>query len=1039
MKKTLLAAVPVMLISVVFLVSPLPAHAQIMGGGPMRPVIPMQQFPTLQEYRTAADGNSFYLLWTVEDPGHGTALYLERSTNGGRTFGPQTTIANGTRMSGLEIVASAGDVHVAWSQHENQSSMVVRSSTDGGNTFGSPVTVNTGDASQAGIGPLLASGSDVYLVWTGIFGPNRTQSVMLSQSTDGGATFAAPAYLSDPSLQSWNPIGAQSGSDAYVAWSSGKGCQNSFGYCSPEYFLRHVSSGTPGPAVPLSPLDGLAPVEISASQGTVVAEGLRRAYSDAVFGNSTIVIMQSADGGSTFSTSSQTYGTNMDQIFPVVAGPTLYQFWTAYENGLQPQPIYVQRSTDGGKTFDGPEEVSSGTTALGTELDSAAAPYGNSAYVAWYGTDKEGSPHEYLGGATQGSIMQPRIIENIYQAGRFHLIGGQHLYLSLGAGQNVFVGEANDTAYSETSSFCPLSAPSAGAVSLDAPEAIVDGEPAKSVLTGWDVQISSEMHPARGDTVKAVYQVKAISGGRVAFQSSANTTVTCGYTPSGMVYWTPQEPGNYTIVSSLLDPQNMSSVIATGNSTVQVAQNNYLGNFSSSSAVQFRLVNETSSVNAGGWAKFEVDAGPSSPNYRLHNISIWVDAPPGMAAWFDKYSIFSYDYKLDRLALYVYAGSAAPPGPESLAIEGKGVAANLLNGTIFNIGNPMPPAGPRQPFPQIITSQHENGQQIGTIAVNVNSTGVPKAYAMAGAPTLHPVSICSREPMVHGNGGGGTCIGFVGYEEFPLTIYSDTPRTVSLGATNLPGGAYARFLPQEVDATPGGTPATMVLAGAIEPYEVNVLSVKASKIWANSTAGSSVEFMPIIKSESISLVNGTAPIEFGSPTININSTTPNPYGMVYDSPSGFLPVSLSVLGVSQNGTAAPMPPWLSVNLVPSQFTLNATQPFYMKVETVTRAPPAGANATVLIGESVGGKTFTGHMSFHVPAAVYFGGGLRLGPVQGNPGMSGGPTPVPQKTAPVPGHMQCGQGLVQVTKAEDGSKACVRPQTARALVERGWAK
>ncbi|GEM_PF-1986159 len=1037
MTKPYLAAAPLLLIALVCLTSPLPVHAQIMGGGPMMPTRPMNQPPTLQDYKTAASGSTVYLIWTVETPGHGTALYFERSTDGGKTFGSSTTLANGSRISGPEIAASGNMVHVAWSEQDGKPSMLVASSADGGATFGSPVTIGTGDAIQAGIGPLLASGNYVSLVWTGMFGPNRTQSVMLSQSTDGGATFADPEHVSDPSLQSWSPFGAQAGQDAYVVWSSGTNCQNSFGYCSPNIFLRHMGAGSLGPAVHLAPLDGLVPVEISASQGNLVVEGLKRAYDNAVFENSTIVIMQSTDGGSTFSTATSTYGTNMAQIFPVVAGPTLYQFWTAYENGLQPQPIYVERSTDGGKTFDMPEEVSAGTTALGTELDSSAAPYGNSAYVAWYGTGRDGSFHEYLGGATQGSLIPPRTVEDAYQAGRFHLVGGPQLFLSLQAGQNILAFQANKTGLSEASTLCPLVQPGQGGVTLDTPQVMVDGQPTKSILAGWDTELSAGMHTVHDMTVKALYQVEAVSGGKVVFQSSANVTATCGYSPRAVIDWAPQEPGNYTIISSLLDPENRSGVISTENTTLQVAQNNYLGNFSSSSPVQFRLVNESSIVNSGGWAKFAVDAGPSSPNYRLHNISLWIDAPPGMTAWFDKYSIYSYDYKLERLAMYVYAGSAAPPGNAPLVIEGKGVVTNLLNGTIFNIGNPIQPAGPRQQFPGLILSEHENGQQVGTITVSVNSTGVPDSHATVGTPTMHPVSLCSREPLVNGNGGGGTCIGFIGYEEFPLTVYSATSRTVSLGVSGLPDGAYARFLPQQVDATPGGTPATMVLAGAIEPFEINVLSVKTARIYANSTGGSSVSFIPITKSESINIVNGSAPLEFGSPTININHTTPNPYGMVYDSPSGILPVSLSVLGVSQNGTTGSMPPWLAVNFVPSQFTLNATQPFYMKVETVTRAPPEGANATVLVGEKIGGRTFTGHLFFHVPPAVYFSSGMRLAPVETHPGIQGGPGPAAMSGGP--GHLECGRGLVQVTKAEDGSHACVRPQTAQALVERGWAK
>ena len=482
-------------------------------------------------------------------------------------------------------------------------------------------------------------------------------------------------------------------------------------------------------------------------------------------------------------------------------------------------------------------------------------------------------------------------------------------------------------------------------------------------------------------------------------------------------------------------------MISTSNQTIQVSQNNYLGNFSSSDAIQFRLVNETSQVNAGGWAKFALKAGPSSPNYRLHNVDLWIDAPQGMNVWFDKYSIYSYDYSLDNLTMWVYAGSAVPPGPDMLKIEGRGVAANLLNGTIFNIGNPVPPAG-HQGFPDIITSEHQNGVQVSEIPITVNSGPRPQTSVVIGSPTIHPVRICSKEPLVNGIGGGATCTGFIGYEEFPLKVYSTPAATVTLGAAGMPENAWFRFLPQKVAATPDGTPSVLAMAGAIEPSMINVLSIKVSQIFANTTGSSSFAYLPTDGTGSIHPIAGPAPIEFGSPTVNINNTTPNPFGMVYDSDSGSLPVKLTVLGISQENSTAPMPAWLSVNLVPSEFTLNASQPFYIKLETVTRAPPSGANATVLVGEDVGGRQFTGHVTIHIPQAVYFG----MAPFGGSRGPSpaGVMTPIEHGN---PAHpkagtvqaAQCTDGRIQISKSEDGSKACVKPSTAKALEERGWAR
>ncbi|MDE1766620.1 MAG: hypothetical protein KGI27_10180 [Thaumarchaeota archaeon] len=1046
MKTYLIMVAASLFLLVCSLFLPSQIFAQVMGG-PMRPIGPIAQTPSLRDHKTASSGNNIYFIWSVQNPGQGMSLFFEKSADGGKTFGNPMLLANTTRIDKPDISTSDNNVYVVWDQQENQSKIMVLRSTDSGTTFQDPVAVITGNATQFTIGAVTSYGNNVNLVWTGLFGPNRTQSVMISQSTDGGATFGDPVLLSDSLLQSNEQSVAQSNSVTYVVWNSRQNCPDPMGNCKTMLFLRPINDGTVGDTVHLESLDGVFPIAIVANSNTVLVEGLKRTYDDAVFENSTITMMQSHDWGKTFSTTSSTYNVYMDGIFPVLTDSMLYQFWTVYELGLQPEPIYVERSSDVGKTFGMPEEISGATTPLAVQLDSQITSYGNSAYAVWSGTDKAGAQHVFLGEITPDSLGRIRTIEDLYQAGGFHISqGGLGLYLSFGAGQNLFFESVNDTSYTERGLPCPINQdPQTGSVILDRPEAMVDGMPSSSILTGWDVATSTEMHAVHNKSYKTIYQIQAIKDGNVTFQSQENYTVTCGYSPNNVIYWSPQAAGNYTIVASLLNPNNKTDTIYSNNQTVQVSENKYLGNFSATTPVQFKIVNDSSALNQGGWAKFTVKAGPSSPNYRLHNISLWIDAPRGIEAWFDKYSIFSYDYKLDNLTMYVYAGSAAAPGTNSLKIEGRGVAANLLNGTIFDVGNPMPPAGGNLRLPTVITSEHENGRQVGALNVTINSTGRPSSYAVIGPPNLHPFTFCSKEPMINGYGGGTNCMGFVGYEDFPVTVYSDVTRTVSLGATNLPNGTWVKFLPQQVVATPEGTPSKLVMAGAGEPFEINVLSVKVGHIYANTTQGSSVTYMPLGGGEKVDILDGKGPVEFDAAGVNINHTTPSSLGMVYDSTSGSLPVSFTVLGVSQNNTTVPLPSWLSVKLVPSSFTLNYSQPFYMKVETGTMAPPTGAHATVLVGEKIGGKNYTGHIQVSIPPAVYFGGGgIRLGPTGGGGTVHSHKAPALQpplkqiKPGMSIGDIRCNAGLQLVLKAEDGSPACVTHETAQKLVERGWA-
>ena len=460
------------------------------------PSLHIVQVPSMQGYKMTASGNNVYFIWTVNSPGHGTQLFFRKSSDGGKTFENQIQLANSTNIDKSFISAANNNVYVSWSQQANNlSTLMVRQSTDGGTTFQDPVLISMGNAIQASLDDMAVSGNYVQVLWTGIFGPNRTQSVILSQSTDGGSTFGEPVYLSDPSILSSQPVVAQSGSNTYVAWGSENRCLVQIGNCKLEHFVRTISSGVVGAAVHLDSLDGVFPIEIAAQSNTVLVEGLKRAYNDAVFENSTILISQSNDGGNSFSTTSSTYDTNMRQIYPVLAGSTIYQFWTVYENGLQPEPIFVARSSDGDKTFGTQTNMSGNTIPLVTDLGSQVTSSGNAAYVVWYGTDTAGASHIYFESVTPDSFGTIRAVEDLWQAERFQMASNDSgAYFSFQSGQSLFFETVNNTSYAETGLSCPVNSnPQPGSVILDKPELLVDGEQANSILSFNSVEFSSSL------------------------------------------------------------------------------------------------------------------------------------------------------------------------------------------------------------------------------------------------------------------------------------------------------------------------------------------------------------------------------------------------------------------------------------------------------------------------------------------------------------------------------------------------------------------
>ncbi len=1031
----------------VFLLLAVPVESSF--AGPMMPSplaggpIQMPFVPSITQQQMVVSGTNVYLIWTASTSTGQNQIFFKRSIDSGTTFEDQISLGNVTNSQDTHMVASGNNVYVSWSSLFNNTSKVfVKYSSNGGINF-QQVSPSVGDATLVSLIGLEAYGNTVQLLWTGSIGPNRTQVIALSQSHTGGSSFDSPLYLSDPNMSSGLPMISHTGSNTYVAWSSqgAHPCIQMYESCPSYHFFRPITDGTLGPIVTLDAFDGNIPIRMASDQNTVFVEGLKRVYQNGFFQNSVISMSKSIDGGRSFSSTSLNFDVNMADISLVISNGIVYQFWTVYDNGFAPQPISVEKSTDGGKTFSSPINLSGKTTPLGIDLSNQIVTSGGNVFVVWPGTDDAGASHVFFTKADSSNDI--RIISDVSQPGLFN-IGAQDsaVFVSYLDDGNMFFEKINDSNFVSTDFTCKTNQNiSHESITMSTPQIFISDNPIQNILVGWKSQIKSTLQNLQDGDLNVVYQVQALKDGSTVWHVYENATLLCSKSLDAKINWSPQEPGNYTIQTSVINPVNQQ-VISSNSTTILVSENSDLQTFTNNaSPVAFKVLNQTSQVNQEGFAKFLLQAGSSSPNYRLSTVNLSIDSPPGVQAWFDQYAIYSFDNSPQNLTMYVYADSGAKPDINSLKIQGKGSAQNLVTGEYFNIGNPIPPDEGSLQYPQSITSQQEGYTQIGTVDLNiVPIMPKPVTYLTVGPPYIHPEHFCTPP----GSSVGQSCMGFVGYEEFPIKVYSDKVRTVTLDAKDFLSSGWYKFEPQELVATPQGTPSTLIVASVVKPFMINVLSNHVVKLYANSSDGNSFAYLPLTEGGNpIKVLNSTGPIEFGSLTTNINNTTPNSVGIVYDSnqSSTSLPVSFSVLGVVDGSKISQMPSWLSVDFLPSAFTLNSSKPYYFAIDITTVAPPVGSNTTVAIGEKIGTKNYTGYIPISIPPPVY------MTPAMASP-VATSSLPVPTQSLPPlkifntgvsVKDVVCKDGLDLVEKKEDGSPACITPQTKSVLLDRGWAK
>jgi hypothetical protein len=134
---------------------------------------------------------------------HGGDILFARSEDGGASFSAPLNLSDSQAGDGkgrtdkhrwhngsLDLaVGSANALYTAWTEYEG--ALWLRRSTDGGRSFSRPIRID--DAKPARGPALAAHGNTVYLAWT--VGDDASADIRVAKSTDGAASFGAPVIV----------------------------------------------------------------------------------------------------------------------------------------------------------------------------------------------------------------------------------------------------------------------------------------------------------------------------------------------------------------------------------------------------------------------------------------------------------------------------------------------------------------------------------------------------------------------------------------------------------------------------------------------------------------------------------------------------------------------------------------------------------------------------------------------------------------------------------------------------------------------------
>lgn len=346
-------------------------------------------------------------------------IYLAKSSNGGISFDTNIQVDDGgqftTQMNPSVTVDKSGAVYVAWQDYRNGNwDIYLAKSIDGGLSFGPSARVDdTGnDTSNQAIPSVeVAQNGTVFVVWH----DHASNSIKLSRSLDGGATFEPSVLVNDPlgsPALTVPSLTLDAQGNIFVSWS---GKRDGFYHI---YLSKSTDGGLFfGPDLQVD--DASYGVRSGSSIGADSAGNVYAVWMDSRNSSNGIYFTKSTDGGSTFEKNIRVDNIGTGAV--ITSGPSLgvdsvgnvYVTWDDNRNNNQ-RDIFFASSLDGGFSFEGDIRVDdTGSTVSGQWSPSIAIFENNSTshvFITWF--DKRNGNWDIYFAATQLSLLPDLTVES---------------------------------------------------------------------------------------------------------------------------------------------------------------------------------------------------------------------------------------------------------------------------------------------------------------------------------------------------------------------------------------------------------------------------------------------------------------------------------------------------------------------------------------------------------------------------------------------------------------------------------------------------
>ncbi len=367
----------------------------------------------------------------------GSDVVYRRSTDRGLTWSAPLKVSTNTAAAtgGVLALDASGNPYVSFTTQNGAIGEIwVTRSTDGGATFQAPVRVSKAGRNADLSAIAVDANRNVVVAFIDQDPANSLLVINAVRSTDAGATFGTVQSLPDENnINPLQPLSLafDSKGAAYLAWSTTTNsagtpftCRMAIAPAGTTFSVKKTVSD--------SSVNSFAPrVAVDRSDALLVTFYNRTVNADSSL-NREVMFIRSTDGGATFSAPVDVSNNAGQSFYPSVVADSRGGISIVWEDdtGNDQSDIFTARSSDGGKTFEPPVNLSANpgvstgaagaTDALGnllvmwtddspanTEVFSAWAPTGDSAPGA--------AIAPLAGGGTVDAGTMVRFVANVTQ------------------------------------------------------------------------------------------------------------------------------------------------------------------------------------------------------------------------------------------------------------------------------------------------------------------------------------------------------------------------------------------------------------------------------------------------------------------------------------------------------------------------------------------------------------------------------------------------------------------------------------------------